>query len=151
MNIKEKLRVQSSFIPPGAPFMLEIQGFIYKYAKYLIGTDNFKYVCKYGYDRHKNKCSTRCPVYFYASFIIIKNDQDIEEVQLGEISIQNDNHTCQKGKRSTTNYIVDLEHKNRIEKIYLSQTPRPTQLEILTQLSKQIDCIPVSERIVYNT
>lgn len=39
----------------------------------------------------------------------------------------------------------------KAEKIYLSQTPRPTQSEILTQLSKQIDSIPVLERIVYNT
>lgn len=110
MNIKEKLREQTSFRPLDAPFMLNIQGFIYKYVKYLIGTNNIKYVCKYGYDEHKHKCSTRCPAYLHASFTIIKNDQEFKEVKLGEISIQNDNHTCQKKKKvkhSTPNYIAD--------------------------------------------
>lgn len=67
-------------------------------------------------------------------------------------------HNCIKEIGTTNKFIKDSELKSKIDEIYYSQMPRPTQSQIITQLTKKINSenneeeskIPISQRIVYN-
>lgn len=153
MSIIEKLIAQPSFRPPGAPLELNHNGYIFKYVKYKKSVNQFKYICQFGYDRHKKRSSIqiKCPAYIHVSFNLIKNIKGEEDVKINEITIMNENHICKKETYPAEKYITDLEIKSSIEQIYTSQNPRPTQSQIITQLVKQYDNIHIPERIVYNT
>lgn len=157
MNIIEKLQQNTSFRPNGAPFILNFNQYNYKYVKYLKKTQHFKYVCENGYNRHK-KIEERCPAYILVSFEVVKKTENEEEVKLGQIIQMNVQHNCIKKIGTTNKFIKDSELKSKIDEIYYSQMPRPTQSQIITQLTKKINSenneeeskIPISQRIVYN-
>lgn len=157
MNIIEKLQQNTSFRPNGAPFILNFNQYNYKYVKYLKKTQHFKYVCENGYNRHK-KIEERCPAYILVSFEVVKKTENEEEVKLGQIIQMNVQHNCIKEIGTTNKFIKDSELKSKIDEIYYSQMPRPTQSQIITQLTKKINSenneeeskIPISQRIVYN-
>lgn len=55
----EQFSKNVSIRPKDAPFIIDYNGYSFKFVKYLKKDKKFQYICKYGYNKHK-KIDTRC-------------------------------------------------------------------------------------------
>lgn len=137
----EQFSKSVSVRPNDVHFIIDYNGYTFKFVKYLKKNKKFQYICKYGYNKHK-KIESRCLATIKVPLsIIVKNSEKIP------IEIDNPTHTCIKQTDNVELYIKDAEIKQKIEEIYFSKNPRPSRNELLIELLQKIQP-PISKTMV---
>lgn len=126
-NVAENVRIHSTTRPKEAPYIIQFNGYIYKFA--YVRRSDIEYVCTNGTNRHKGK--SLCNAAISIPFPII-NEKDVQ------INIVNSVHTCTKEEGIVDRIISDSQIKTWVEEMYLSVTPRPTRKQITTMIYNKI-------------
>lgn len=118
--------------PDGVPESIVFDGYIYKF-EYLLKKENlFKYICKNGKNRsrkNRNKCKACIGV-----------PKSILEKGLDQVNIKiiDNNHTCKNQTKTVAKLYSQAEIRSKVEQIFLSEKPRPSRIQLLNKLYKQL-------------
>lgn len=118
--------------PDDLPKIFSFESRLYTFQYLLKDQHLYKYQCKYGASRSKkNKC--KCE-----ACIGIPAKADNENIKDVDIVIINNEHTCPFQTKIIAKLLSETEIKQKVEKIFTSVKPRPSQNQLVSLLCKQI-------------
>ena len=131
---------------PYTPREVFVRSYRYLFASYK--SEGIRYQCECGINYHKKE---RCPAEITLPYEIIKDCGNPESpFHYNSVAVEVKNaHTC--GQRKGMNLVVSLDSRDlhaEIEKIYNSQTPRPSKNQIYVTLLKQFKTDRENDRSV---